>query len=195
MGLLDRLLPWRRKTARLPDGMPSAAAVEAASEYYDGLYQERQPDPARFAELVAAHGLPDWPNPYPAGVDAHYRFHPDGFMFADLEAIVGEMVQDRQQLEGEEETPEDPVAWMDIAQASRQSMDQDEVFRKECAARATHCWAIALASGHPARRLASIIHPDNLWLVNMDVLHRAMEGQWPDVDAARVAEGMRQFVR
>lgn len=187
MALWSRLFP--RRSPSLAPG-PSAAAIEAASAYYRGLYQDAAPDPVLFAQLIAEHGAPDWPNPYPLSEPEHYCFHPDGFVFADLEAVILDLLRERA-----DQIPEDQVEDLPaIAAAARDQAADHDAFTQQCAKNARHCWALLLASKQPLTRLSSIVHPDNLWLVNMDILREALEGTWPDVDPARVAEGMRQFV-
>ncbi len=172
-----------------PSYGPSDEAIDAASEYYSGLYQSRLPDPVEFSRICSKYGVPDWPNPYPESEVQHYEFHPDGFLFADLEAILVDMMKER---EGRLENM-DQQTWPDLASAVTRAHLQNEDFQHRCAMAARHCWAIMLASGQAAPRIAAHVHPDNIWLVNMDILNQAMNGDWPDVDPARVAEGMRQF--
>lgn len=180
---------WPRRPKR-PEG-PTTDDIDAAVSYYEGLYRERLPDPQAFRRLLQEHGVPDWPNPYALSDPAHYRLHPDGFLMADLEEILLDMVEQRGQ------DPATPALHSDLSAietaALRVRLD-DQQFTRQSRDLARHCWALLLSAGKPAPRLTSIVHPDNLWLVNMDILQQAMQGTWPDIDPSQVAQGMRQLL-
>lgn len=158
---------------------PSPKAMDAAVEYYSGLYQERDPDPVLFAALVATHGVPDWPNPYPIGEAEHYLLHPDGFMFADLQAIMEDILDPAIPVQEQEDAPEDRYGA--LAQDAHRSL---------MALLARQCWAIALASGSGLERVAKTVHPDNLSIVNMDVMMHARRNQWEHAPADKVQAGV-----
>lgn len=156
---------------------PSSDAVDAAVAYYAGLYQDKDPDPVLFLDLVSAHGVPDWPNPYPVGENDHYLLHPDGFMFADLQAILEDIL--------------DPGGvQMEDAAEDRYGTRAQELHRQEMASAARHCWAIALATASGLERIAKTVHTDNLSIVNMDVMMHARNNQWEHAPAEKVQEGV-----
>jgi hypothetical protein len=182
----------RRKS--VVSGIPNAAAIAAAISYYDGLYQDTTPDPAKFFALVSNHGLPDWPNPFLPGEEGYYRIHPDGFLLADIEAIVEDLVIDRLHHGNPSELPPaDAGAWPDPRVSASINIEQASISRSIYAKIARHCWAIALSSGTTPSRLLGIVHPDNLWLVNMEVLALALDGAWPDIDPAKVSAGIQSI--
>lgn len=156
---------------------PSSRAVDAAVQYYSGLYQDKDPDPEGFALLVSEHGVPDWPNPYPTGEPEHYLLHPDGFMFADLQAILEDILDPVA-------PPEDPAVEDRYGERAR------VLHRSHMASLARQCWAIALARASGLERIARTVHPDNLSIVNMDVMMHVQRNDWPHAPAQKVQEGV-----
>lgn len=86
--LTDALVGWQDAWARRGRQRPSYAAQEEWWAYYQGLYQEHDPDLFMFDRLLRRRGVPDWVNPYPMDDEAHYDFHPDGLMLADIQAVL-----------------------------------------------------------------------------------------------------------
>ena len=158
--LTDLVLGWRER--RSQGTSPRALAEYQA--YYDGLYQERSPDPALFERLLRRNGSPDLPNPFPPGTVEHYRFHPDGLLWADAEALIGQALNPKPE-QHDPATPERSGV-LALVEASEAAVARERV---EQARLAGWCWAHLFAHGVPWASLHGAMHPDNRWVLGLEV--------------------------
>jgi hypothetical protein len=140
----DRAQGFQERRFQRQEGRPSFRAQEEWLDYYQSLYHGHDPDPARYVQLLRRNGVPDWPNPHTEGDLAHYDFHPDGLLAADLEAILLGLRRDWAR-----EAPETPHE-----AANR---------RAACV-----CWALVVAKGQPLPHTQGRIHPSNLTLATVE---------------------------
>lgn len=96
---------------------PSDRARKEYLDYYAGLYQDRGPNPAHFQEMLRRNGRPFMANPFPEGTREHYLYHPEGLVLADLEAILGNQVQDWKVTKEPSGEPEEHAKWPTIDEA------------------------------------------------------------------------------
>ncbi len=87
-GLRDDLVAWKERFHRLRFGSPSPRAQDEWWSYYEGVYATSDSNPAVYARLLHRNGIPDWPNPSQPDESAHFHFHPEGLLGADLEVIL-----------------------------------------------------------------------------------------------------------
>lgn len=143
---------------------PSPMAWKEALAYYEGLYQDRGPDPLAFRRLLVRRGTPDWKNPFPEGMVEHYRYHPEGLMLADVEAILGEVLN---AWKPPPVSPELPLGvelgeWPTLEQATQLRLEEQIKEERSWGHLACVCWGFALLNGEPLRETISKIHADNL---------------------------------
>lgn len=85
---VDHAVSWGEKIWLKWKKVPSLRAREEYLEYYNGLYHTSGPDFKKLERLIRRNGVPEWPNPFPEGMPEHYQLHPDGFLMADLLAVL-----------------------------------------------------------------------------------------------------------
>lgn len=171
---LDRLVRWgERRHQQRSEGIPSPEAIDEAWEYYAGLYLSKAPDPIAFGRLIRRRGVPDWANPYDIADERHHEIHGEGFLWADIQFLVADL--------------------LGRSNAKKPSED-DQDMEQEMSRRhhAQICWLMVLqqTGGRWPRSLAPI-HPDNLVAITLEALlnpHIAMwgiePGLWKSSDLA-----------
>lgn len=174
---------WERRRK----GPPSAGAWEEMLSYYEGLYQERAPDPERFMRLLRRCGVPQCPNPFPEGEAQHFFYHPDLLVMADLEAVLNDLVLEWSEQDNAntpsvaQEVPLEPLAedeWPDVGRVMR--LRELELARqsREWSRLAGVCWALVLLDGQSLAPLKDRVHKTNLGWATIHAWRTAPLAQW-----------------
>lgn len=170
---------------------PSDRASSELLAYYEGLYQERGPNPNEFRVLLRRNGRPFLSNPFPEGQPEHYLYHPDGLVMADLEAILGSLAnQWGKPSSTDTDAPEGKILksqyeWPSIYEADR-ARQQDILETEEGWSRlAGVCWAMVLLEPGSLEWLQSRVHGDNLSWATVQALRASPMKEW-GVDPALV---------
>lgn len=173
----DQWVRWKERRHQLrSEGIPSPEAIDEASDYYRGLYIDKTPDPLAFSRLLRRRGVPDWANPYDVVQEDFHQIHRDGFLWADVEFLVSDLMRqatNRPEKDGEKS-------------------EEDELARRRLH-NAQICWMLVLQeTGGAWPRSLREIHPDNLAAITLEALfnpHLTMWGvdvaSWPQRDFMR----------
>lgn len=158
---LDRLTRWKEERhQQRSEGIPSPEAVDEAWDYYAGLYLAKSPDPISFSRLIRRRGVPNWANPYDIADERHHEIHREGFLWADVQFLVS-----------------------DLLSRSSAPLNEEDPGYQELLSRRHHaqiCWLMVLQeTGGRWPSSLSPIHPDNLVAITLEALlnpHLAMWG-------------------
>ena len=161
---------------------PSDRATAEYLAYYEGLYQERGPNPLAFRVMIRRNGRPFLTNPFPEGDPDHYLYHPDGLIMADIEAVLGGLANHWEKLssKSEETSPDDssPYQWPSIDEADRARRQDVLETEARWAKLAGVCWAMVLLEPGPLDWLRERVHADNLAWATVQALRTSPLVEW-----------------
>jgi hypothetical protein len=176
--------------------------IISAIKYYDGCYIDKMPDPEKFIEIVKKHGSPDWPNPFTQDSVSYYRFHPLGFLAADLEVILDGWYERMENEEHEGDSVNIPGTdkiqknekineWLTIEEAEWLQHVQQKTEQNEARKLARVCWAILMQYGNGLPYLSNNVHPENLSLALEECILEEEIKNW-GLNIDEVIEGARK---
>lgn len=163
---------------------PSDRASAEFLSYYEGLYQEKGPDPAQFRALLRRNGPPFLSNPFPEGMPEHYLYHPDGLIMADLEAVLGGLAQHWEKLSDRDaqcdakEQEDSAYVWPTIFQADRARQLEILATEGQWSRVAGVCWAMVLLEAKSMDWLRARVHSDNLAWATVQSLRSSPLEEW-----------------
>lgn len=157
---------------------PSDRARKEYLDYYAGLYQDRGPNPAHFQEMLRRNGRPFMANPFPEGTREHYLYHPEGLVLADLEAILGNQVQDWKVTKEPSGEPEEHAKWPTIDEAITAQEGRLLEVEREWALLGGVCWGMLLIYPGSLDWLKERVHADNLAWATVHALNTAPWRGW-----------------
>lgn len=159
---LSRLGDWfvrfKENRARVrSEGVPTPEAMEEALDYYREVRFGSGHDPVAFRRLLRRRGLPDWANPFPPFDPSRADAHEEGFLWTDVEVLVGDMIER-------------------ASNPAREDVPDDEILRVH---HAQICWMMILdATGGAWPRTLREIHVDNLVAITLEAMLNPHLEKW-----------------
>lgn len=157
----------------------SERALKEFLGYYDGLYQEKDPDLEYFIKLVKRNGSPDVPNPYTQDSEEYFKYNTYSIMGADLEYILESIIKELKEGEQfiydnesfyEEAQNDSSKKTITLLKAMEKNNNDENIRAKRLFENALQAWAVIIVYGTGCEYLRRNIDESNIKVATVETI-------------------------